>query len=189
MGDLNNIKRTGAELGSMIELISRISGSRVFNIPSEFVIISGTPALGVVGSQIGSTLYDGEATEAMGTCFPMPADMDVTKAATVRLSWSSANTAGTNVYWRITTAGIGAEAVTAALTTVNVVAADSAIASYRNETTFAIAVNVYASTDKIILLNLSRMGGEATDTLNSVDASAYTLGFEYSTLPYIQSEL
>lgn len=141
-----------------------------------FVAIGGTPALGQVGSDASvlnkssAWAFDGAADETIQYQGLIPFEQDDTFAAiTVRLHWAPSDGTAGNVYWRVTYAFIDTnDQIDEAVSTVNIQTATPAVADQR--TTSDLVLAAHASGDFLLKLNISRLGADALDTYNGLDA-------------------
>ena len=184
MSEVKDITSTGWDQHSVVTVLNRALGKKFFD-PVPWFIVAGTPAGVLVASLASGVAFDASTDEEIGTLFPLTADMDVTKAMTVRLHWSSAGTSATNgCVWDVNTAGIASETVAVAATKTSATTLDSATANVRILSEVTIAADTYAQTDSLIRLNVNRDANHASDTV-AADVVLHAVELVYTLRPSV----
>lgn len=180
------IKKGGIDQGSLVNLLDKLTG-QVF-LPVEMFSDVGNAALGAIGSKNRTgMLFDKTTDENIDAKWYPPKDLDVTKAFTIKVLWSSADTAGNDCVWGITylaaVAGEDMGADGASLTTTDT---DSTTSDGLNVSdAITIPANTFASVAELMSLILYRDANAAGDTLDD-DAAFYGLLIEYTPYPEVE---
>lgn len=179
------ISKTGLSQEDLVDLLDRATG-RLWIPVSAFNDI-GLATLGAVGGSTPTGMtFDAATGEAVDVTILCPKDMDVTKAASIYVYWSSADTNGTDCVWDIDYIAVGAGddvgAATANLTTTDT---DSTTADDLNiSDALTLPANTMASTAELLSLSVNRDADEVADDL-AADATFYGIRIDYETLPNI----
>lgn len=182
-----NITPLGIDQGNLVKLLEKSVG-RIWIPVSEFNDM-GNATLGNINSKRAfGMLFDPNADEHIDTAILLPKNYDVTKAASIHIYWSSADTNGTDCTWDIDFLAIAAgENIGASVSNMTAgVDKDNTSANYLNiGPAITIPANALASTDELLFLSLFR-DIDASDDL-AADASFFGLRIDYTTTPSIST--
>lgn len=182
-----NITQQGIPQGALVDLLDKSVGQLWIPV-SEFNSM-GNETLGAIGTSkpYGMT-FDKDTDEHIDTAILVPANFDVTKAASIYVYWSSADTNGTNCTWDIDyIARASTEDVGATVSNITAgVDADSTTADDLNiAPAMTLPANTFASTNEVLFLSLFR-DVDASDNL-AVDAYFLGLRIDYTCDPSIST--
>jgi len=183
---MSDILKTGMEQKDLVQLLYNSLGEQYYPI-SSFSDIGGA-TLGAVGSSTPTGLDFNETTdEAADINIMFPKNIDVTKAISVYVRWSSAGTAATDVVWDIDyIARALGEDVGVAVSNVSVTDTDSTTADALMESpVITIPADTLAGNTESLFLSLRRdadtTGG---DTLAS-DATVFGIRVGWEITPLV----
>lgn len=184
-----NITRVGLHQGDLVNLLDKTVGQLWVPV-SEFNDIGGAQLSAVIGSgKAVGMLFDPTTDEHIDVTLLVPENMDVTKAASIYVYWSSGNTSsGKECTWNIDySARTEGEDVGVAVANISAGAdTDSEDANDLNVSpAMALPADTFASTDELFFLSLFRDVDESDDL--SVDAVFYGIRIDYTCKPSIST--
>ncbi len=182
-----NITELGIDQGNLVKLLEKSVG-RIWIPVSEFNDM-GNAELGKINSKRAfGMLFDKDTDEHIDTAILLPENYDVTKAASVYVYWSSADTNGTDCTWDIDYLPIAAgENIGASVSNMTAgIDTDNVLANYLNiGPAITLPADTFASTDEVLFLSLFRDVGSADNLV--ADASFFGLRIDYTTTPSIST--
>jgi len=184
---MSDIKKTGMSQGDLVSLLNGMQG-KIYIPFTQFSDI-GNATAGAVGSSKPTGLaFDKTTAEEADTHIVLPDNVDVSKAMTIKVYWSSADTAGGDAIWDIDyIARASGEDIGATVTNLTTTDTDSTTADALNiSDALTIPASTLASTDELLYLNLRREAAASGDTLDA-DATFYGISIAYTSTPSIEA--
>ncbi len=183
------ITRVGLHQGDLVNLLDKTVGQMWIPVP-EFNDIGNAQLSAVIGSgKAVGMLFDKDTDEHIDTTLLVPENMDVTKAASIYVYWSSGNTtASKECTWNIDYAAreVGQDVGVAVTNITAGVDTDSTSANYLNiSPVLSLPADTFASTDELFFLSLFRDVDESDDL--AVDAVLYGIRMDYTCKPSIST--
>ena len=178
------VTKTGYLQKNLVELLDKSVGQLWVPI-GDFHDIGNAEISAVIGSGLATGyLFDTGTDEAMSVNVMMPKNMDVTKAASIYVYWSSGVTTGT-VCWDIdhSAIAVGEDAGKTIANIAGVADTVEGTANYLNvSAALSLPASTLASTDEVLSLSVRR--DVAIDNLNG-DAVLYGIRIDYTCKPSI----
>ncbi len=187
MGRVKQIKKTGVHQGDLVELLDKVSG-KLWLPMSAFDDIGAATLVAVGSSKVVAMSFDTSADEHVSTNLKVPADMDITKASTFTVYWSSVGTDDTKTFLagiEYIARAVGEDMGVAGAIILAAADTDNGTADVLATTpVITLPANAFASVDEILAMSFFRdVSGD--DIAGDVDV--YGLEWNYTTLPSISS--
>ena len=181
---MSDIEQNGMMQGDLVQLLANGTG-RLF-VPYFSFSDQGNGALGLVGSSVfGGYALNATTDEAVETVVLFPKDVDVTKAISIYVYWSSADTAGNDAIFDVDYLPIAAgDDIGAAVSNSTVTDTDSTTADALNVSgAISIAADTLAANTELLFLSLRRDAGTGDDL--DADAIFHGIRIDYTSTPKV----
>ena len=184
----NKITKQGFNQGDLVELLDRMTGELWIPI-SAFSNVGAATLVATGGTTTVGMTFETGNDEHVSINLKVPKDLDVTKAFTFKVWWSSAGTSDTETFLAVMSLKASADGEdvgdthTLKLSTADV---NSATAdALRITPVITVAANFLASTDELLSISLFR---DVTGDDAGEDVTVYGVQMEYTTIPEIDKD-
>ncbi len=181
------ITKQGFFRRDLVDLLDKLTG-QVWIPASQFNDV-GNAELGLIGSSKPTgMLFQQTTAEEIDTSLLFPKDIDVSKAVSAYVYWSSADENGTDVVWDIDVRAVAAgDDIGVAVTNATTTDTDSTTADDLNiSDAISIAADTMAANSELLFINVRREAADAGDDLDA-DAAFYGIRLDYTPLPEVKT--